>query len=77
MARIEWDGVTNLMVYKEHKSSRRYRCLNCNSTNVREKVLETDIGRRNKIKCHRCKKYIIYSTSMGQSDFEDITSYEL
>jgi NAD-dependent SIR2 family protein deacetylase len=77
MTKFEWDGGLKITVYEEHKSLRHYRCLRCKSTRVTEYMLETDFGRKNKIKCHGCKKSYLYNPGGGVYDnldelFEEI-----
>jgi len=64
MTEFLWDGGLKLTVFKKYRSSVHYRCLACKSTRVTEYLLETDFGRRNKIRCSKCKKQ--YISSPGQ-----------
>jgi len=81
MTRIEWDGGLKITVYEEHKSLRHYRCLRCKSTRVTEYMLETDSGRRNKIKCHGCKLTYLYQPGFAldnhKEHFEEIQDVEV
>jgi hypothetical protein len=76
MARIEWSGGLRIIVYKEHKSLRHYRCLFCKSTRVTEYILETEWGRKDKIRCHKCKNTCLYNPGdqldNHESYFEEI-----
>ncbi|MFA5714423.1 MAG: hypothetical protein WC998_01610 [Candidatus Paceibacterota bacterium] len=81
MARIEWDNGLQLIITREHKSLRHYRCLRCGSTRVNEYIMETNFGHRDKIRCLKCKKVYIFSPGDSFDNhvahFEEIPASEV